>query len=70
MMFRRKKKRVDSSADLPSDGQLRVQLDQLTASTGSREITRTEGEVREAVMRAAQARVTPAPRAAVAISAR
>ena len=41
MIFRRKKKRVDSSADLPSDGQLRVQLDQLTASTGSREITRT-----------------------------
>ena len=53
-MFRRKKERVEAAADLPSDGQLRVQLDELTASTDSRDIHRTDSEVREAVMKAAQ----------------
>ncbi len=52
-MFKRKR-RVDASTDFPSDGQLQVELDELTATSDSRELTRADTEVREAVQRAAK----------------
>ena len=52
-MFKRKR-RMDASTDFPSDGQLQVELDELTAISDSRELNRTETEVRQAVQRAAK----------------
>ena len=49
-----RKRRIDASTDFPSDGALQVELDELTASSDSRDVIRTETEVREAVQRAAK----------------